>query len=186
MNASSPRSDPVGAPAAALYQRHAPTLFAWLRQRTSWEDAEDVLLEVFLAAFERDQLLAVPEAKQLPWLVSVAQHKLIDHYRRLNRHLATALDEFAETLEEDEALSSEQVALRHERHAHLYAALQRLPGIQQRAVQLRFADGLHCKEIAAALGKREGTVRVLLWRALKLLRADYEDHERGSSDDAPR
>ncbi len=186
MTAPPPHSGPTVGATAALYQRYGPTLFAWLRQRTSWENAEDVLLEVFLAAFERDQLLAVPEAKQFAWLVSVAQHKLIDHYRRSKRRPVSTLDEFVETLEMDEALAPEQVVLRHERYAHLYAALQRLPDIQQRIVYLRFADGLHCKEIAVALGKREGTVRILLWRALKLLRAGYEDHERGSDNDGTR
>jgi RNA polymerase sigma factor (sigma-70 family) len=187
MKALSPRSDPEDAPTtAALYQRYAPILFAWLRQRTTWEDAEDLLLEVFLAAFERDQLLAVPEAKQLAWLISVAQHKLIDHYRRSQRRPAAPLDEVAETLEEDEGLAPEQVVLRNERYAHLYAALHHLPDIQQRVLLLRFADGLHCKELAAALGKREGAVRVLLWRALKLLRAGYENEEKGSDDNGTR
>ncbi len=177
MTALSPRSDPEDA-SAALYQRYAPVLFAWLRQRTSWEDAEDLLLEVFLAAFERDQLLAVPEAKQFAWLVSVAQHKLIDQYRRAQRRPVAPLDEFAEALEEDEALAPEQVALRHERYAHLYSALRNLPDLQRRVLVLRFADGLHSKELAAVLGKREGAVRVLLWRALKLLRAGLENDER--------
>ena len=186
MRIPSTRSDQAGATAAALYQCYAPKLFAWLRQHTSWEDAEDVLLEVFQAAFERDQLQTIPEAKQFAWLVSVAQHKLIDHYRRANRRPVAPLDEFAETLEEDEALAPEQIALRRERHATLYAALRRLPGLQQRVLQLRFADGLHSKEIAAVLGKRDDAVRILLWRALRLLRAGYEAYERESDDDGTR
>jgi RNA polymerase sigma factor (sigma-70 family) len=187
MTALSPRSDSEDTSVAAeLYQRYAPMLFAWLRQRTSWEDAEDLLLEVFLAAFERDQLLGVPESKRFAWLVSVAQHKLIDQYRRSRRRPVAPLDEFVEALEEDEALAPEQVALRHERYAHLYTALRNLPALQQRILFLRFADGLHSKELAAALGKREGAVRVLLWRALRLLRAGLENDERGSEADGTR
>src|SRR5579862_7528729 len=155
MTLPSPRSDQAGTTATTLYQCYAPKLFAWLRQQTSWEDAEDVLLEVFQVAFERDELQTIPEAKQFAWLVSVAQHKLVDHYRRANRRPVTPLDEFAETLEEDEALAPEQIALRHERHATLYTALGRLPAIQQRVLQLRFADGLRSKEIAAVLGKHD-------------------------------
>jgi DNA-directed RNA polymerase specialized sigma24 family protein len=58
--------------------------------------------------------------------------------------------------------------------------------LQRRVLQLRFADGLRSKEIAAVLGKRDDSVRVLLWRALRLLRAGYEDSERGSDDDGTR
>jgi DNA-directed RNA polymerase specialized sigma24 family protein len=47
--------------------------------------------------------------------------------------------------------------------------------LQQQVVKLRFFGGLRCAEIAAVLGKREGTVRVLLSRALNLLRALHEE-----------
>jgi outer membrane protein assembly factor BamB len=40
-------------PTAVLYQQHAATILKYLRQQTrSWEDAEDVLVEVFLAALD--------------------------------------------------------------------------------------------------------------------------------------
>ena len=86
MKIPSPRSDLDDSPAAALYRQHGPLIFAWLlKQAHSWEDAEDLLLEVFLAAFERNRLLAVPEEKRLAWLLSVAQHKLVDYYRQASR-----------------------------------------------------------------------------------------------------
>jgi DNA-directed RNA polymerase specialized sigma24 family protein len=48
--------------AAALYERHAATIFAYLRLHlASLEDTEDALLEVFLAALEQEQLLAWPK-----------------------------------------------------------------------------------------------------------------------------
>ena len=46
-------------PGAALYRRYAPGIFAYLyRETSSREDAEDILLEVFLAALERENFLA--------------------------------------------------------------------------------------------------------------------------------
>src|SRR5690242_18708253 len=52
-------------PAALLYQRYAPAIFAYLRLHLAvWEDAEDVLLEVFLAALEQNRLEAVPEEER--------------------------------------------------------------------------------------------------------------------------
>ncbi len=163
-------------PAAVLYQQHAPVIFAYLHRHTgSWEDAEDLLLEVFLAALENNQLSAVPEGSHLPWLQRVAQRKLVDHYRRSSRRLALPIEEVAETLLEDEELIPERQALRHEVQTELRQAIQLLPAQYQEVLRLRFVHGLRSLEIGAVLGKQEGTVRVLLSRALKLLRARYQE-----------
>ncbi len=162
-------------PAAALYQEHAPTIFAYLRGRLSArEDAEDLLLEVFLAALEDQRLATLPPNEQLAWLRRVAHHKLVDLYRRSHRRHSVTLDEVEETLEEEEQLP-EQVVLHWEEVQNIRDALQRLPPLQQEILRLRFANNLRCAQIAAALGKREGTVRVLLSRAITLLRTFYED-----------
>jgi RNA polymerase sigma-70 factor (ECF subfamily) len=174
MNLPVPDAGSEESPTAALYRQHGPLLFAWLLKHAhSWEDAEDLLLEVFLAAFEDNRLLAVQEEKRLGWLLSVAQHKLVDYYRLANRRRNVPLESVAGLLEADEALAPEAVALRHERQADLQRALQILPETQRQVVQLRFGEGLRCTEIAKVLGKREGAVRILLWRALTFLRQRY-------------
>lgn len=72
---------------AQLYRRTAPTLLAYLlRQVSSREDAEDLLLEVFLAALENEQFKGINEEKQLAWLRTVARYKVADYYRRFTRH----------------------------------------------------------------------------------------------------
>jgi RNA polymerase sigma-70 factor (ECF subfamily) len=112
-------------------------------------------------------------------LQRVAQHKLVDHYRRSTRRPAMPLDEAADALAEDEAWEPEQVALRHEAHQQLHQALQRLPAPYQEVLRLRFANDLRCAEIGAVLGKHEGAIRTLLWRALRLLRTRYEEYQGG-------
>jgi RNA polymerase sigma-70 factor (ECF subfamily) len=162
-------------PAAALYQEHAATILAYLRGHTSSrEDAEDLLLEVFLAALEDERLTTLPSSEQLAWLRRVAHHKLVDLYRRTSRRPLVALEEVQETLEE-EAATPEQAVVHSEEVQNIRDALQRLPPLQQEILRLRFAANLRCGQIAAVLGKREGTVRVLLSRAITLLRAFYED-----------
>lgn len=163
-------------PAAVLYQQYASVIFAYLHRHTgSWEDAEDLLLEVFLAALESNQLSAIPEGSRLPWLQRVAQRKLVDHYRRTSRRSSLPIEQVAETLLEDEELIPEQQALRHEVQTELRQAIQLLPAQYQEVLRLRFVHGLRSLEIGAVLGKQEGTVRVLLSRALKLLRAHYQE-----------
>lgn len=165
---------------AALYRQYAPALLAYLRRRAaSWEDAEDLLLEVFLAAIEREQIFAIPEEGRLAWLQRVAQHKLVDQHRRSARRPATPLDEAADLLAEDEAREPEQMALRHEAHQQLHQALKRLPTAYQEVLRLRFANDLRCAEIGTVLGKQEGAIRALLWRALRALRTHYDEDLRG-------
>src|SRR5258708_24483790 len=61
---------------AALYQRHAPSILTFIRRHIpSREDAEDALLEVFLAALESEKLDALNEGEQLAWLRRVAYQK---------------------------------------------------------------------------------------------------------------
>lgn len=174
-------------PAAVLYQQHAPVIFAYLHRHTgSWEDAEDLLLEVFLAALENNQLSAVPEGSHLPWLQRVAQRKVADHYRRSFRRPAVPIEQLDGILLEDEALFPEQVALRRETQAELHLAVQRLPAQYQEVLRLRFVHGLRGPEIGVVMGKPEGTVRVLLSRALKLLRAYYPERQEGAGDGSHR
>ncbi len=180
-----PTSDacPDPAPAATLYEQHAAVIFAYLHRHTgSWEDAEDLLLEVFVAALEQNQLSAIPEGNRLPWLQRVAQRKVADHYRRAARRPVIPLDQAPVGLLEDEALVPEEVALRHEAQRELRLAVQRLPAQYQEVLRLHFVHGLRGPEIGAVLGKQEGAVRTILSRALKLLRARYRERQEGAGN----
>lgn len=164
-----------GSSDAALYDRYARIIFAYVRLHTDpREDPEDLTLEVFLAALERDNLSALTEDEKLAWLTRVAHHKLIDSYRRSARHPIVALDQVAETLFDDDEQAPEQVALRHEEYAQLQTAIKRLSSLQQQLLQLRYGYGLRFAEIAVLLNKREAALRKLLSRTLKFLRATFD------------
>lgn len=168
--------------ATALYQRHAQTVFLYLRRHlSSREDAEDLLLEVFLCAVEKTTPLEFSEQQQRAWLLRVARYKLIDHHRQSARRSRVSLDDtIAETLLADEEQGPEQLALREEEHLVLRRRFAALPEHYQQVLWLRFAYGLHTKAIAQQLQTSDGAVRVLLVRALNSLRSIYE-HHRGDS-----
>ncbi len=105
----------------------------------------------------------------------VAQRKVADHHRRVCRRPTIPIEQVEATLLEDEELVPEQVALRREAQTELRQAVERLPAHYQEVLRLRFVHGLRGPEIGAVLGKQEGAVRVLLSRALKLLRARYQE-----------
>lgn len=163
---------------AAFYQVHAVAVLAYLRLHTaSPEEAEDLLLEVFMAALEQQTLLSRNANVQRSWLLNVAHNKLVDAYRRKGRHTFVSLDTVTEHLYEDDARLPEQVALRHEQNAQLMSVLNGLSPLQRQVVQLRFIYGLPCSEIAYVLGKREGAVRKSLTRALNLVRTLYTQNK---------
>src|SRR5260370_41922964 len=103
-----------------LFQRHAPSLFAFLRQHTPVrEDAEDLLHEIFAAALEKPQFCQLSEAEQQLWLWRGARNKVIDTYRQKARRPALVLDYVADELYAGDEQSPEYALLRREEYAHL-------------------------------------------------------------------
>ena len=100
-------------PTALLYQRYAPAIFAYLRQHTALrEDAEDVLVEVFLAALEKEKFATMGEKEQQAWLWRVARNKAVDAFRQSVRRQSVTLEHVADSLYDDDEHTPEQTALR--------------------------------------------------------------------------
>jgi len=161
-----------------LYHRYASTILAYLCQQVaSRQDAEDLLVEVFMAAHTYVALSALSEERQLAWLRRVARNKVIDRYRHAALLTMLPLEQIVET--EDSALSPEQRAIQQENYRRLYSALAQLAPEQQQLIRLRYGNGLRLVAIAQLLEKPEGSVRKMLARTLCQLRAIYEKTERG-------
>src|SRR5437868_7429332 len=117
---------------ALLYRKYAPGILTYVRQHiTSQEDAEDLVVEVFLAAIENAAFASLSEKAKQSWLWRVTRNKVIDAYRRSKVRQNVNLDHAAQYLFEDEQLSPENAALRQEVYMDLYAHLQSLPTHQQ-------------------------------------------------------
>ncbi|BCL80611.1 RNA polymerase sigma factor [Ktedonobacteria bacterium brp13] len=162
-----------------LYQRHANRIFKYIYTSIhKREEAEDMLAEVFLAAFKYKGLSRLNEQQQYAWLISVARNKTIDWYRRSNRYSHTSLEllldkdmsDAGERLPEHVMIKQEEYALLQERILHL-------PELQQEVLRLRFIVGLRSVEIASMIGKTEGAIQAALWRALRALRTLYQNEK---------
>ena len=157
-----------------LFDLYGQSIFAYMRLHvSSREDAEDLTAEVFMAAWEQDNLSGVPKKEQLAWLRRVARNKLVDSYRRQARRPAVSLETVVDAIYEDEARAPEQVAVRHEELAQLRQAIGKLSPLQQQVLQLRYSHGLAFADIAILLDKREDAVRQLLSRTIALLGTIY-------------
>ncbi|MFL5626403.1 MAG: RNA polymerase sigma factor [Ktedonobacteraceae bacterium] len=111
-------------PVAILYDRYAHIILNYVSRYTaSREDADDLVLDVFLAALENQVWITWSDGEQLAWLRRIAHNKAVDNYRRATRHPAIALDNATHMLYEDDDCAPERIILRNEDHALLRAHL---------------------------------------------------------------
>jgi RNA polymerase sigma-70 factor (ECF subfamily) len=109
-----------------------------------------------------------PPELTLGWLIGVARHKLVDHWRRAARERRG----LAVTESEVEDPWNEQIDA-----DAAHRALQRLSGHQRAALTLRYLDGLTVGEVAECLGRSLHATETLLMRAKAALRRVYQEDE---------
>jgi len=154
---------------ADLYQRYLPMIYAYVRARVFDDrDAEDLTEQVFLRAF---QTLSRYRGRGWPYsafLYRVARNLVVDHFRRARPVLS------AEIVDEhpDPAPSADEVLILSEERQRLQQALSRLPADYQEVIRLRLLLSLPTATAATWLGRSEGAVRVLLFRAVQALRRE--------------
>ncbi|HLG64825.1 MAG TPA: sigma-70 family RNA polymerase sigma factor [Ktedonosporobacter sp.] len=165
---------------AELYRHYASSLFAYVYQQTaSREDAEDIVLEVFLSVLQNKRFPTFDAKKQEAWLWTITRNKVVDYYRRSIRHPYVPIEWLSESFCEDEHQAPEQISLQREEFIWLSSTIRALPELQQEVLRLRFGHGLKCEEIAPAVEKSAGAVRMILFRTLQSLRRFYKDWEKG-------
>ena len=153
----------------ALFDRYYVPVHRFIAARVGRpSDAEDLAQLVFVKALE-----ALPryEARGVPfggWLFRLARNVVIDHVRTRREH--APLDVVMEQTAED-AGPDDLAELRQDLDSVAHA-LRRLTADQREAIELRFFAGLSAKEAAAAMGRQEGTVRGLQFRAIAALRRE--------------
>lgn len=148
-----------------LYDRALPDVYGYLASRCgSASVAEDLTSETFLAAVDAVRRGSVPDLT-VAWLIGVARHKLVDHWRRQGREQAD--ETTGEVPADDWDVQLDQLL------AH--ATLADLGAHHRSALTLRYLDDLPVRQVAACLGRTEGATEVLLVRAKAAFRARYEN-----------
>ena len=130
---------------ALLVKRHGPSLMVFVgRIVTQQEDAEDVVQNTFVAAYEHLKDYDPQKASLSTWLQRIAYHEALYHLRKRKRQVLLPLDvgeDFPEEL--PETTTAEQ----------LDEAIQKLPPEDQMLLQLHYFDQRPLKEIAYITGK---------------------------------
>jgi RNA polymerase sigma-70 factor, ECF subfamily len=153
----------------ALYDRYAEAVYRYVFYRVRNDaDAEDLVSDVFMRA-----LRAIPRYEPrvafLAWLYRIARNAVIDRARRSRTQIS-----FEDALAHpgaDHIVEPDATILALSDKEAVRGALAKLTPLQQEVIVLRFVEGYSTLEIANLVGKREGTVRGIQFRALEALRA---------------
>jgi RNA polymerase sigma factor (sigma-70 family) len=144
-----------------LCSRYQSRLLAFCRHMLgSREDAEDVLQEVFTAAFNA-VLSDEREINVRPWLYRIARNRSLNHLRRASAVGVDSMDVHFS----DHGLSTGDRAIRRESFRELLADVGQLPETQRTALLLREIDALCYEQIAHAMETTVPSVKSLLVRA---------------------
>jgi RNA polymerase sigma factor (sigma-70 family) len=145
----------------ALVARYQARLLAFCRHMLgSHEDAEDVLQEVFAAAF--NAMLADERPINVrPWLYRIARNRSLNHLRRTQ---AIGVDSMDVHLADHGTTTADRVHKREE-FRQLIGDVQQLPETQRTALLLREIDALSYEQIAEAMETTVPSIKSLLVRA---------------------
>jgi RNA polymerase sigma-70 factor (ECF subfamily) len=154
-----------------LYERYFDRVYTYLYYRTrSDADAADLAAQAFLNAWKAIDRYQPTGAPLLAWLLRIAHNLVTDHHRRRRDAVTLDFDIMDNRSESDPAALTEQVMTKEA----LHRAIRRLPEEQQQVLLLRFVQGLGHAEVANLIGKSEGAVRTIQYRALIGLRLKLE------------
>jgi RNA polymerase sigma-70 factor (ECF subfamily) len=152
---------------ARLFDEYHEAVYRYIASRVRRPvDAEDLTQTVFVKVLE-----ALPryESRGVPfggWLFRLARNTVIDHARTRREHADLA----SVGERHDDDASPDEIAVMRQRLDQVATALESLTDDQRDAIALRYFAGLSAREAAVAMGKQEGTVRGLQFRAIAALR----------------
>jgi len=155
---------------AELYEANFDRVYSYVARRVrDRAAAEDVTADVFhqaLANLPRFEWRGVPFAA---WLYRMAANAIADRGKRAARESGSPAAEPAGAAPEPAIEDSE-------RRAALYQLVRELPEDQRQVLVRRFAEERSIREIANEMGRSEGAIKQLQFRALEMLRERMSEH----------
>ena len=154
-----------------LYDRYVDAVYRYVFYRVRNEaEAEDVTSDVFMRA-----LRAIPkyEPRQafLAWLYRIARNAVIDRSRRQAARQQVSFEDALAHPNADQIVNPDAALLAGSDASVVRRAMQQLTPLQQEILVLRYVEGYDTKTISRLVGRSDGTIRGIEFRALSALRA---------------
>lgn len=155
---------------ALLYDRYVDRVYAYCYHRVgNRQIAEDLTSDVFMRALRRISSFSWQGKDFGAWLLTIARNRCHDHFKSARFRLEMAVDEVYDAPTQADGDSPEHRAVASDVAALVQEALTRLKSEHAEVLYHRFIAGLDVPETAQIMGKKEGAIRALQYRALKAL-----------------
>jgi RNA polymerase sigma-70 factor (ECF subfamily) len=156
---------------AELYDRFAPLVLAVARRILGGAgEAEEVVQEAFLQAWNQAERYDAGRSSVSTWLLLIARTRALDRLRSRGARERMAQAAAAEPPSGDTSSGGDDSVLHRERRRRVRQALAELPEEQRRVLELAFYEGLSQSEIATRTGTPLGTVKTRALLGMRKLR----------------
>jgi RNA polymerase sigma-70 factor, ECF subfamily len=153
-----------------LYDRYVDVVYRYVQYRVSSTAlAEDLTSETFLRALRRITSYTWQGRDFGAWLVTIARNLIADHYKSGRYRMEVATSDLVEAGADRSEEGPEGEVLTGLTNAALLDAVKQLNSEQQECISLRFLQGMSVAETARIMGKNEGAIKALQYRAVKSL-----------------
>jgi RNA polymerase sigma-70 factor (ECF subfamily) len=153
-----------------LYDRYVDVVYRYVYYRVSNVAlAEDLTSETFIRALRRITSYTWQGRDFGAWLVTIARNLIADHFKSGRYRLEVATSDLVEAGADRREDGPENEVLSAITNEALLEAVKALGAEQQECISLRFLQGMSVAETAAIMGKNEGAIKALQYRAVKSL-----------------
>lgn len=155
-----------------IYDRYVDTVFRFIYFRVGNRPlAEDLTSDTFLRALKRISSFTWQGRDLGAWLVTIARNLVADHFKSGRYRLEVTTGDVLDADREDRGPegSPESAVVDHITNVALLTAVKQLNPEQQECIVLRFLQGFSVAETAQAMGKNEGAIKALQYRAVRAL-----------------
>lgn len=135
---------------------------------SSYADAEDIASQAFLYCHQSWNMYDAKKASQTTWLFMVVRSRWLNYCRAKKN--TVDIDLLSNLLFDSDEPMQQALELEDMRH-RIAEALEILPVNQKKALIYRFFGNYNDQEIAQKLDTSPGNVRIMIFRALKKLKA---------------
>jgi RNA polymerase sigma-70 factor (ECF subfamily) len=153
-----------------LYDRYVDQVYRYIVYRVATPQlAEDLTSETFLRALRRIGSFTWQGRDVGAWFVTIARNLIADHYKSGRYRLELTVDDVSDSGAAPVQAGPEAEVLDAMQNKVLLEAVKQLNAEQQECIVLRFLQGLSVSETAQIMGKNDGAIKALQYRAIRTL-----------------
>ncbi|MFO7929304.1 MAG: sigma-70 family RNA polymerase sigma factor [Candidatus Humimicrobiaceae bacterium] len=162
-----------------IYHRFIDKLYRYFLFRVADKQAvEDLTSKVSIKIYKNLKSTNLNEKSFFIWMYKIAKNTLIDYYRKEGNRQEIDFPDIEKNASWEKSFFNFSPFLRKElsfRDENILESLSKLTVLQKEAVMLKFVEDLDYSTISRILGKKQATVRGIIFRGLSKLREELKN-----------